>query len=299
MNDVTIASSEADAQAAEAVERHHAQMAGALAVKAESLSAAARAGRPADADEVRARPGGLVPHRAGAARPGRGDARCTGPPRAMPEGRLLVEAMLAEHQRIIGLRRRTSRRPPTRSRRPRWPGRCATVFESHLAKENDQVLPLLVCLAGVSVADLLGGMHELLGGHDGHEARDRGPARLRAARATPAAAPRRRRRATPSSTPAPSRTPSGTPRSSAPSTPSGPATAWSWSPRTTRCRCSRQLEQRAPGAFAVDYLERGPEAWRLAAGAARRLKPGPVAGPGGPKVPAPAGPGCRRWTTLC
>jgi uncharacterized protein (DUF2249 family) len=24
-----------------------------------------------------------------------------------------------------------------------------------------------------------------------------------------------------------------------------------------------QIEQRAPGAFAVDYLERGPEAWRL------------------------------------
>ena len=26
----------------------------------------------------------------------------------------------------------------------------------------------------------------------------------------------------------------------------------------------KQLEGRAPGAFAVDYLERGPEAWRLA-----------------------------------
>jgi uncharacterized protein (DUF2249 family) len=25
-----------------------------------------------------------------------------------------------------------------------------------------------------------------------------------------------------------------------------------------------QLEQRAPGVFTVDYLERGPEAWRLA-----------------------------------
>jgi uncharacterized protein (DUF2249 family) len=25
----------------------------------------------------------------------------------------------------------------------------------------------------------------------------------------------------------------------------------------------QQVEQRAPGAFSVDYLERGPEAWRL------------------------------------
>ena len=50
---LTIASSEADARAAEAVEQHHAQMAGALALKAESLAAAVRAARPADVEEVR------------------------------------------------------------------------------------------------------------------------------------------------------------------------------------------------------------------------------------------------------
>jgi len=38
------------------------------------------------------------------------------------------------------------------------------VFESHLAKENDQSLPLLASSPDVSVAELLEGMHELLGG---------------------------------------------------------------------------------------------------------------------------------------
>jgi uncharacterized protein (DUF2249 family) len=37
------------------------------------------------------------------------------------------------------------------------------VFESHLTKENDLVVPLLVATPGVSVAELLGGMHQLLG----------------------------------------------------------------------------------------------------------------------------------------
>lgn len=37
------------------------------------------------------------------------------------------------------------------------------VFDSHLTKENDLVVPLLARTAGVSVAELLGGMHQLLG----------------------------------------------------------------------------------------------------------------------------------------
>jgi uncharacterized protein (DUF2249 family) len=37
------------------------------------------------------------------------------------------------------------------------------IFESHLSKENELVLPLLVSTPGVSVVDLLGDVHELLG----------------------------------------------------------------------------------------------------------------------------------------
>ena len=46
-------------------------------------------------------------------------------------------------------------------------------LDSHLAKENDLVLPLLWTTPGVSVAELLGGLHELLG-HAEHPAEDVG-----------------------------------------------------------------------------------------------------------------------------
>ena len=37
-----------------------------------------------------------------------------------------------------------------------------------------------------------------------------------------------------------------------------------WSQRAPEAtRSLGQLEQRSPGVFAVDYLERGPEVWRL------------------------------------
>ena len=39
-------------------------------------------------------------------------------------------------------------------------------FDSHLVKENEQILPLLAGSAEVSLADILGGIHELLGGTD-------------------------------------------------------------------------------------------------------------------------------------
>ncbi|MCM4084674.1 DUF2249 domain-containing protein [Paractinoplanes hotanensis] len=41
------------------------------------------------------------------------------------------------------------------------------VFASHLAKENDLVLPLLVTADEVSLAALLDGMHDIIGGETG------------------------------------------------------------------------------------------------------------------------------------
>jgi hypothetical protein len=37
------------------------------------------------------------------------------------------------------------------------------LFDSHLHKENDLLIPTLVADPSVSLAELLGGMHELLG----------------------------------------------------------------------------------------------------------------------------------------
>ena len=70
-------------------------------------------------------------------------------------------------------------------------------------------------------------------------------------------------RACPSSTPARSRTRSGTPRSSAPSTPCAPGSGLVLVAPHDPLPLLAQLEQRRARAFDVDYLERGPEAWRL------------------------------------
>ena len=82
--------------------------------------------------------------------------------RAKPEGRLLIEGMLAEHDLLHDLIARVaSATDPVRAAAAA--AALQAVFESHLAKENDLVLPLLVAAEDVRVIDLLRGMHEVLG----------------------------------------------------------------------------------------------------------------------------------------
>jgi uncharacterized protein (DUF2249 family)/iron-sulfur cluster repair protein YtfE (RIC family) len=172
MTDVVIAPSQADARAAEAVEQHHAQMSGTLGIHVDRLVAAAgrRDGAPSDSgtQEARKRLAGwcqreLLPH-------ARAEEQTLYPTaRSIVEGRLLVEAMLGEHQVIGGLVGDLGdSTDPVRAAATATALRV--VFESHLAKENDLLIPLLLRTPGVSVADLLGGMHELLGssGHHPH-----------------------------------------------------------------------------------------------------------------------------------
>lgn len=80
----------------------------------------------------------------------------------LPETRLLVRAMVAEHRVLEGL--------VDDLETVRTPGRVAgvaealrTLFLTHLVKENDLLLPALDD-AGIALAPLLEGMHELLGG---------------------------------------------------------------------------------------------------------------------------------------
>lgn len=167
MNDVLMATNEADATAVAAVEQHHAQLAAALAGRVEALIAAAARREDESAlaarnDLIRWCQNELVPHAVA-------EERAMYPAAHVKEaGRLLVEGMLGEHGVIIGLVEEIARHDD--------PVRAAGVatalrvmFESHLSKENELVLPLLSGAADVSVAELLGGMHELLGGAD-HEA---------------------------------------------------------------------------------------------------------------------------------
>ncbi|WP_141582434.1 DUF2249 domain-containing protein [Actinomadura sp. WMMA1423] len=80
----------------------------------------------------------------------------------LPEARLLLRAMLAEH---AVLRERVAELKAART-----PGEAVgaaavldALFQAHLAKENDLLLPALVD-AGVDLARLLAGMREVLGG---------------------------------------------------------------------------------------------------------------------------------------
>lgn len=85
---------------------------------------------------------------------------------ARPSGARLVEGMLGEHRAITDLVDRIGHAPsPIRAATAAHA--LAAVFDVHLAKENDLVLPLLVADEDASLAGLLAGMHELLGG-EGH-----------------------------------------------------------------------------------------------------------------------------------
>jgi uncharacterized protein (DUF2249 family) len=170
MTDVVIASSEADARAAEAMEQHHAQLSGTLATLVERLVTAASGGEVSGAQEARNRLAAwcqreLVPHALAEEQTLYPAAWVT------LDGRLLVEAMMAEHQVITGLVRSLSDDTAAGAgagaavRAAADAVALRVVFESHLGKENDLIIPLLLRTPGASMADLLGGMHTMLGGH--------------------------------------------------------------------------------------------------------------------------------------
>ena len=263
MSTVVVATSAADAKAVEAVKDHHAQLAGALAVQVEALvSAAARgdnevAGHASEA-LVRWCQAELVPHALAEEHAMYPSAH------EDPRARLLVDAMIAEHRDIVALVEEV--------RNASGPVRAAasaqalrSLFESHLVKENEQILPLLAESSDVSLAEILGGMHELLGGHDHGESSEavdgaaaqggcggecgcgeQDPAGVLPeldARAVPHAIRHATIFGALDSVGAGSGLVLVAPHDPLP--------------------LLMQLEQRSPGLFSIDYLERGPEAWRI------------------------------------
>ncbi len=161
MSELVIASNEADAHAAEAVEQHHAALAGALSLRTDALLTAATQRDAAAAEQTRRDlvdwcERELVPH-------AQAEEQAMYPAaQATAEGRLLVEAMLGEHVVIIGLLRAVADAADL-VRAAASAAALRAVFESHLTKENDLVVPLLARTPGVSVAALVDGMHQLLG----------------------------------------------------------------------------------------------------------------------------------------
>jgi len=164
---VVLASTAEDAAAVEAVREHHAELAGRLAAHAEHLlrmvaaadSAAFGQARAAAADFCTEQ---LLPHAAAEE-----DALYPAAA-ALPQTKLLVEAMIAEHRVLEGLVRDLGEatEPP---RVAAAAHALRVLFDSHLAKENDLILPAAAADPAVSLTGILAGMHELLGEHGGHE----------------------------------------------------------------------------------------------------------------------------------
>jgi uncharacterized protein (DUF2249 family)/iron-sulfur cluster repair protein YtfE (RIC family) len=260
MSTLVVATSAADAQAVEAVKNHHAQLAGALAVQVESLvDAAARADLPgagaASVALVQWCDAELIPHALAEEQ--------AMYPKAHEDGRarLLVDAMLAEHRDLVGL--------VEAIRQATGPVRAAasaealrSLFQSHLVKENEQILPLLAESSEVSLAVILDGMHELLGGqeHAGESARTEAEGgcggECGCGHQDPAGAlPELDARAVPHAIR------HATIFGALDSVGAGGGMVLV-APHDPLPLLA-QLEQRSPGLFSVDYLERGPEAWRI------------------------------------
>jgi len=262
MEKVVIASSQADARAAEAVEQHHAQMAGTLRTLVEALVVEASAGDREQSQAARDALVGwceaeLVPHAMAEEEAMYPAAHVT------VEGRLLVEGMLAEHQVISGLVR-TLRDVADPVRAAAAAEALVVMFESHLAKENELVLPLLVSRPDVSVEQLLGGMHELLGAPAAHSSPDATPEAEAGCGGHGCAC---------GEEDAP-----GYPELDARAVPHAirhatifgaldavrPGAGMVLVAPHDPVPLLAQIEERAPGTFEVGYLERGPEVWRLA-----------------------------------
>lgn len=260
MNTLTIASDEADARAAAAVEQHHAVMAGRLQVLVEGLLVEVEGGSAGAAATAREAlvawlRGDLLPHAAAEEKAMYPAAHGT------DRGRLLVDGMLAEHVSIGALVDEVEQ-AATPVRAAAAARALLAMFESHLAKENELVLPLLAADPAVSVAELLGGMHELLGGHDDHEDHAEQAERqggcgghCSCGEVDSAEYPELDARTVPHAIR--HATIFGALDGVAPG--GGMVLVAPHDPLPLLA----QLEERAPQRFEVSYLERGPEAWRI------------------------------------
>ncbi|HEX5466606.1 MAG TPA: hemerythrin domain-containing protein [Candidatus Limnocylindrales bacterium] len=155
---MTITISDPEAAAAAAIRAHHAELGAGLRQRTEGLHDAVRLGL----DEAAARSellaflrGELLPHAAA-------EERTLYPAAARGRASLLVEAMLEEHRRLLAEVDALAAAPA-----PILAASAAAairaLFDAHLWKENELLVPFLAAEPDLSLAGLLGGMHELVG----------------------------------------------------------------------------------------------------------------------------------------
>ncbi|MCB5293803.1 hemerythrin domain-containing protein [Arthrobacter sp. SO3] len=149
-----------EAGALAAVEQHHAGMLKRLNALTATLTHAVRSGDTVaehDAHEVLVEwcENDLVPHALAEEGP------LYGGPRNMPQGRLLVAGMLAEHQVIVGLVEEL--RGSTGVDAAVAAGSIRNIFALHLDKENRLLMPFIAASPELSLARAVEGLHELVG----------------------------------------------------------------------------------------------------------------------------------------
>ncbi|MFF9773939.1 DUF2249 domain-containing protein [Streptomyces sp. NPDC013978] len=272
MSVLTLASHPRDATALESAEAHHARLAGELAGRVKMLLTAVDRD-PSAAEKIHA---GLVafcdrsllPHAAAE------EAALYPAAHRMPEARLLIESLIGEHRCLTTLVD-VLRAAPSPAAAAADARALQVLFEEHLAKENGLVLPLLAMTPEISLADLLADMHHRLAhdssdttspedqhneeGHDMYEARIEetggcgglcgcgGGEEANEPELDVRDVPHAIRHATVFG--ALDAVPAGT--------------AMVLIAHHDPLPLLAQIEQRNPGVFSVEYLERGPEAWRL------------------------------------
>jgi uncharacterized protein (DUF2249 family)/iron-sulfur cluster repair protein YtfE (RIC family) len=251
MEDVMFASSEADSRAVEAVEQHHAMLAGSLATQVERLVTAGAVWQPARDGLVAWCRSDLVPHAQAE------EATLYPAAAGFDRTRLLVDAMLVEHGVISRLVEDLAEATDG-VRAAGIAMALRALFETHLSKENDQLLPLLAQAPNVDLAGLLGGMHDLLGAEGHHIAAVEGGCGGDQCSCGEVDAP-------------------GYPELDARGVPHairhatifgaldavGPGSGLVLVAPHDPLPLLAQVEGRNPGVFEVSYLERGPESWRL------------------------------------
>jgi len=164
---VVVAATAEDAHAVDAIKNHHAEIAGRIAYLTDALLDAAgknAAGKNTDVEVARRAvvdylTGTLLPHAIA-------EEQALYPAAARRvDAKLLVESMIAVHRRIEALVDRIEHEPsPTRAAAAGYALR--TMFDAHLVDENDRILPVVAADPDVSLAGAVEGMHDLLGGHD-------------------------------------------------------------------------------------------------------------------------------------
>lgn len=272
MSVLALASHPRDATALESAEAHHARLAGELAGRVKMLLTAVDRD-PTAAEKIHT---GLVafcdrsllPHAAaeeGALYPAA---------HRMPEARLLIESLIGEHRCLTALVD-ALRAGPSPAAVAADARALQVLFEEHLAKENGLVLPLLAMTPEVSLAELLADMHQRLAndssdknssedqhneaGHDVYEGQIEEAGGCGGVcgcgGAEEADEPELDVRDVPHALR------HATVFGALDAVPAG--TAMVLIAPHDPLPLLAQIEQRSPGVFAVEYLERGPEAWRL------------------------------------